>query len=92
MYPLVLGAMVLPDSLSERDHDVCGSWLFVAPTGGSIGSIHAQAWEGSIRAWLEEWAAKHSLDLGPETNEPMWDGTPVDYDLTVGLLAAGGEG
>ena len=50
-----------------------------------------RAWEGNIQTWLEEWADKHSLDLGPDTNEPMWDGTPVDYDWAVGLLA-GGDG
>ena len=73
----------------DRDGD--GNWLFVAPTGASLVNPQSQAWEGNIRAWLEEWADKHSLDIGPETNEPMWDGTPVDYDLTVGLLA-GGDG
>ena len=72
------------------DRDADGNWIFVAPTGVSVANPQSQAWEGNIRTWLEEWAEKHSLDLGPETNEPMWDGTPVDYDLAVGLLAAGG--
>jgi hypothetical protein len=74
----------------DRDSD--GNWLFVAPTGASVANPQSQAWEGNIQTWLEEWADKHSLDLGPDTNEPMWDGTPVDYDLAVGLLAGGGEG
>jgi hypothetical protein len=48
-----------------------------------------QAWEGNIRTWRADWAEKISLDLGPETNEPMWDGTPVDYYSAVGVLADG---
>lgn len=74
----------------DRDDD--GNWLFVAPTGDSVAHPELEPWEGNIRTWLEEWAEKHSLDLGPETNEPMWDGTPVDYEWTVGLLAGGGGG
>jgi hypothetical protein len=72
------------------DRDADGNWLFVAPSGAGVArSPQARAWEGNIRAWLEEWAEKHSLALGPETNEPMWDGSPVDYDWAVGLLAGG---
>ena len=74
------------------DRDADGNWLFVAPTGDSVANPQPQAWEGNIQTWLEEWADKHSLDLGPETNEPMWDGTPVDYDWAVGLLAGGDGG
>jgi hypothetical protein len=61
----------------ERGAD--GDWTFVAPGGDIVSACpKGQAWEGQIRGWLEEWAEKHSLELGPETNEPMWDGTPVD--------------
>jgi hypothetical protein len=74
------------------DCDGDGNWLFVAPTGGSVANPQPQAWEGNIQTWLEEWADQHSLDLGPDTNEPLWDGTPVDYDWAVGLLAGGGGG
>ena len=48
-----------------------------------------QAWEGNIRTWRDDWAEQLSLELGPETNEAMWDGTPVDYDAAVGVLADG---
>jgi len=74
----------------DRDDD--GNWLFVAPTGGRVAHPELEPCEGNIRSWLEEWAEQHSLDLGPDTNEPMWDGTPVDYEWTVGLLAGGDDG
>jgi hypothetical protein len=71
------------------DRDADGNWRFVAPTGKGIANPQMQAWEGKIQTWLAEWAERHSLQLGPETNAPMWDGTPVDYDWVVGLLASG---
>jgi hypothetical protein len=33
---------------------------------------------------------ERGLDLGPDANLPLWDGTRPDYDLAVaGLLAQG---
>jgi len=29
------------------------------------------------------------LDIGPETNEPLWDGSRLDYDVAVSGLMAG---
>jgi hypothetical protein len=43
--------------------------------------------DGALAATLED-----GTHLSAETNEPMWDGTPVDYDWAVGLLAAGAKG
>ncbi len=44
----------------------------------------------NVLAWLHELADEHNLDLGPEVNMPLWDGTKPDYELAVeGLLEAG---
>jgi hypothetical protein len=39
-------------------------------------------------ASLLEWFGERGVDLGPDANYPQWDGSPMDYDLTVsGLMA-----
>jgi hypothetical protein len=39
--------------------------------------------------WLRDWAQEHSLDIGPQTNYPRWEGEKPDYDLAAsGLLTA----
>ena len=30
--------------------------------------------------WGREWAEQRGLDIGAETNVPLWDGTRPDYD------------
>jgi hypothetical protein len=35
---------------------------------------------------MREWADERELDLGPEVNEPQWDGTEPDYDWAISLL------
>jgi len=70
----------------EKDGE--GDWLFVAPTGKRVTDPTPSAWEGNILTWLQEWADEHRLDLGPDANEPLWDGTRPDYDLAVGALLA----
>jgi hypothetical protein len=67
-----------------------GAWTFVAPTGKSVESIRRQAWQGEILTWLQEWSDDHGLDLGPDGNLPLWDGTRPDYDLAVGALVGMG--
>lgn len=45
---------------------------------------------GDTLAWLQDWAEERGLDLGPDANLPLWDGTRPDYDLEVaGLMAQG---
>ena len=39
-----------------------------------------------ILAWMRAWADEGHLDLGPDINMPLWDGTKPDYDLAVSLL------
>ena len=46
-----------------------------------------------ILAWMREWADDRNLDLGPDVNEPQWDGTEPDYELALScLLEAPGGG
>jgi hypothetical protein len=39
--------------------------------------------------WLREWAEQRGLDLGAETNVPLWDGSRPDYDWAVAALVSG---
>jgi hypothetical protein len=68
--------------------DEVGGWVFADAQGKALARAAGQAWTGDILAWLQEWSEEHGLDLGPDANEPMWDGTRPDYDWAVaGLLA-----
>jgi hypothetical protein len=37
---------------------------------------------------LRGWLAEHGTTFCPDTNAPLWDGDPVDYDLCVAALRA----
>jgi hypothetical protein len=41
--------------------------------------------------WLNEWADERGLDLGPDANEPLWDGTRPDYDYAMSALLAANQ-
>jgi hypothetical protein len=71
----------------KRDED--GRFTFVAPTGKNVSAETQEEWHGKIELLLEEWAEAHGLKIGPETNEPLWDGSPLDYDDAVSGLVAG---
>jgi Domain of unknown function (DUF222) len=73
----------------EIERDEVGEWMFVDPKGKLLASEAPQAWTGNILTWLQEWSDEHGLDLGPDANEPLWDGTRPDYDMAVGGLLAG---
>jgi hypothetical protein len=67
-----------------------GDWAFVAPDGERLPAEHRHAVNGDTLAWLQDWAEERGLDLGPDANLPLWDGTRMDYDVAVaGLLAQG---
>ena len=72
------------------EHDDAGAWTFIAPTGKSVSAETPRAWVGDILTWLQEWADEHELDLGPDVNEPLWDGTRPDYEYAVSALLAAG--
>ena len=64
-------------TIERRDN---GDLVFSSP----VGKVVPSQPERLVREWEEE----HGLDLGPEVNEPQWDGSPPDYDWTVGALLA----
>ena len=67
-----------------------GRFTFVAPTGKSVSAETREAWHGKIETLIEEWEAAHGLEIGPDTNEPLWDGSRLDYDYAVSALLAAG--
>jgi hypothetical protein len=70
--------------------DAGGQLVFTAPSGKAQTAEPPSEWVDDILTWLREWSDEHGLDLGPDANLPLWDGTRPDYDLAVsGLLAAG---
>jgi len=70
------------------EHGEQGAWLFVAPDGARVEAAVHPAIVGDTLTWLREWADERGLDLGPDANLPLWDGTRPDYDLAVaGLIA-----
>ena len=71
-----------------RDEE--GRFTFVAPTGKNVSAETREAWHGKIETLIEEWEAAHGLDIGPEANEPLWDGSRLDYDYAVSALLAAG--
>jgi len=38
--------------------------------------------------FLHEWAEDRGLDIGADTNMPLWDGTRPDYDWAVAALVS----
>ncbi|HTZ51633.1 MAG TPA: hypothetical protein VMF68_08235, partial [Spirochaetia bacterium] len=59
--------------------DTDGSFLFNSPQGFAVVPVPTQDYVEEGPLWLEEWAVERGLDIGPETNEPKWDGKPPDY-------------
>jgi hypothetical protein len=63
---------------------------FVAPDGRALPAAPPRQMVENVLESLHEWAADHGLDLGPDSNLPLWDGTRPDYDWAVGALIAAG--
>jgi hypothetical protein len=69
--------------------DADGRLAFIAPSGDVLPAEPPREVTGDTLAWLQDWANERGLDLGPDANLPLWDGTRPDYDLAVaGLLAS----
>ena len=67
-----------------------GEWLFCAPNGKPLpGQPPRERIEDTL-TWLGEWAVERGLDLGPDANQPLWDGTRMDYDYAVSALLSAG--
>jgi len=42
----------------------------------------------ALTTWLQEWDEDRCLELGPDANMPLWDGTRADYDSAVLAMLA----
>jgi hypothetical protein len=64
----------------------------VSPIARNVGTTAPQPPRDSVperqRASNPEWADERGLDLGPDANLPLWDGTRPDYDVAVAALLA----
>jgi hypothetical protein len=67
-------------------------FLFHSPDGTPLEQNPPPEPVEDIPAWMREWADEHNLDLGPDVNEPQWDGSRPDYDLAVSCLLETPEG
>jgi hypothetical protein len=70
----------------ERTAD--GDLRFKAPDGHEVPAVPARETSEDALLFLHEWAEDRGLDLGADTNTPLWDGTRPDYDWAVAALAA----
>jgi hypothetical protein len=67
-----------------------GELTFTAPDGCALQAEPPQHLAEDVLESLHEWAADRGLDLGPDSNLPLWDGTRPDYDWAVGALLRAG--
>jgi hypothetical protein len=65
----------------------------------SVLTAHTMDWSmkaagrssGTRRAGFQFRGADGGLEIGAETNEPLWDGSALDYDVAVSGLVAGAK-
>jgi hypothetical protein len=62
-----------------------GELRFRAPDGREVPAVPAREASKDALAFLHEWAEDRGLDLGADTNMPLWDGTRLDYDWAVAV-------
>jgi hypothetical protein len=70
----------------ERTSD--GEFLFRAPDGREMPAVPAREASEDALAFLQEWAEERGMDIGADTNMPLWDGTRPDYDWAVAALVS----
>jgi hypothetical protein len=63
-----------------------GELCFRAPDGREVSAVPAREASEDAVVWVREWAEERGLDIGAETNLPLWDGTRPDYDWAVAAL------
>jgi hypothetical protein len=66
-----------------------GELRFRAPDGREVPAVPAREASEDAVVWVREWAEERGLDIGAETNVPLWDGTRPDYDWAVAALVSG---
>ena len=67
-----------------------GEIRFTSPAGKQLAPEPPREHIDDALVWLREWAVDRGLDLGPDANQPLWDGTRMDYDYAVSALLAAG--
>jgi hypothetical protein len=67
-----------------------GELAFTAPDGRALPAEPPLQMVEAVLESLHEWAAGRGLDLGPDSNLPLWDGARPDYDWAVGALLRAG--
>jgi hypothetical protein len=72
----------------ERMSD--GELCFRAADGRELPAVPAREASEEAIEFLHEWAEDRGLDLGADTNTPLWDGTRPDYDWAVAALMGRG--
>jgi hypothetical protein len=70
------------------ERTAAGEFCFRAPDGNEVPAVPAREVSEDALAFLQEWAEDRGLDLGADTNMPLWDGTRPDYDWAVAALVA----
>ena len=70
----------------ERMSD--GELLFRAPDGREMPAVPAREVSEDALVFLQEWAEERGMDIGADTNMPLWDGTRMDYDWAVAVLTS----
>ena len=65
-----------------------GDLFFRAPDGHELPAVPVQEASEDALAFLREWAEDRGLDIGADTNMPLWDGTRPDYDWAVAALVS----
>jgi hypothetical protein len=73
----------------SRDAD--GSFVFHSPWGQALAQNPRRELVQDIEGWMREWADEHSLELGPDVNVPLWDGSRPDYNEAISWLLEYGE-
>ena len=66
-----------------------GKLRLSAPDGRELPAVPAREANEDAVVWGREWAEQRGLDLGAETNVPLWDGSRPDYDWAVAALVSG---
>ena len=67
-----------------------GELRFRAPDGREVPAVPAREASEDALTLLHEWSEEQGLDLGADTNTPLWDGTRPDYDWAVAALVGAG--
>ena len=65
-----------------------GGLCFRSPDGKEVPAVPAREASEDAVEFLRELAEERGLDIGAETNLPLWDGTRPDYDWAVAALVA----